>query len=137
MSSGKWRPFCLGLNVIMLKPIVIACIVDTYTENQPLILSINQYFFSKINIACYNFVSKNLLCDSNTLIETSNAETVNSACSVLLKQHYDDVITSAISSQITSLTIVCSTFYPGADQSKHQSSASLAFVWGIPRTNGQ
>ena len=40
---------------------------------------------------------------------------------------------SAIASQITSLTIVYSTVYPGADQSKHQSSASLAFVWGIHR----
>ena len=38
-----------------------------------------------------------------------------------------------IVSQITSLTIVYSTFYTGADQRKHQSSASLAFVWGIPR----
>ena len=40
---------------------------------------------------------------------------------------------SAIASQITSLMIVYSTIYPGADQSKHQSSASLAFVWGIHR----
>ena len=47
--------------------------------------------------------------------------------------HYDDVIMSAIASQITSLTIVYSTVYPGTDQSKHQSSASLAFVWGIHR----
>ena len=47
--------------------------------------------------------------------------------------HYDDVIMSAITSQITSLTVVYSTVYPGADQSKHQSSASLAFVWGIHR----
>ena len=39
----------------------------------------------------------------------------------------------AIASQITSLTIVYSTVYSGADQSKHQSSASLAFVWGIHR----
>ena len=31
------------------------------------------------------------------------------------------------------LTIVYSTIYSGADQSKHQSSASLAFVWGIHR----
>ena len=48
-------------------------------------------------------------------------------------KHYDDVIMSAIASQITSLTIVYSTVYPSADQSKHQSSASLAFVWGIHR----
>ena len=47
--------------------------------------------------------------------------------------HYDDVIMEAIASQITSLTIVYSTVYSGADQSKHQSSASLAFVWGIHR----
>ena len=40
---------------------------------------------------------------------------------------------STIASQITSLTIVYSTIYSGADQSKHQSSASLAFVWGIYR----
>ena len=48
-------------------------------------------------------------------------------------EHYDDVIMSAMASQITSLTIVYSTVYSGADQSKHQSSASLAFVWGIHR----
>ena len=37
------------------------------------------------------------------------------------------------SSQITSLTIVYSTIYSGADQRKHQSSGSLAFVLGINR----
>ena len=45
--------------------------------------------------------------------------------------HYDDVIMSAKASQITSLTIVYSTVYSGADQSKHQSSASLSFVCGM------
>ena len=44
---------------------------------------------------------------------------------------------SAIASQITSLTIGYSTVYPGADQSKHQSPASLAFVWGIHRGTGE
>ena len=52
---------------------------------------------------------------------------------LLIMWHYDDVIISAIASQITGITIVYSTVYPGADQSKHQSSASLAFVWGIHR----
>ena len=47
--------------------------------------------------------------------------------------HYNDVITGAIASQITSLEIVYSTVYPGVDQSKPQSSASLAFVRGIHR----
>ena len=40
---------------------------------------------------------------------------------------------SLMASQITSLTIVYSTVYSGADQRKHQSSASLAFVRGIHR----
>ena len=44
--------------------------------------------------------------------------------------HYNDVIMGVIASQITSLTIVYSIVYSGADHRKHQSSASLAFVWG-------
>ena len=48
-------------------------------------------------------------------------------------KHYDDVIMDSIASQITSLTIVYSTVHSGTDQSKHQSSASLAFVWEIHR----
>ena len=47
--------------------------------------------------------------------------------------YYRDVIMGAMASQITSLTIVCSTVCSGADQRKHQSSASLAFVRGIHR----
>ena len=57
--------------------------------------------------------------------------------------HYIDVIMTTMASEITSLTVVYSTVYSDADQRKHQSSASLAFVWGIhrdrwiPRTEGQ
>ena len=47
--------------------------------------------------------------------------------------HYDDVIMGVITSQITSLTIIYSSVYSDADQRKHQSSASLAFVRGIHR----
>ena len=52
---------------------------------------------------------------------------------VVLRLHYSDVIMGAMASQITSLTIVYSTVCSGADQRKHQSSASLAFVRGIHR----
>ena len=61
----------------------------------------------------------------------------------LYKNHYNDVIMTTIASQITSLMVVYSTVYSDPDQRKHQSSASLAFVWGIhrdrwiPRTKGQ
>ena len=47
--------------------------------------------------------------------------------------HYNDVKVGAIASQITSLAIVYSIVYSEADQRKHQSSASLAFVRGIHR----
>ena len=57
--------------------------------------------------------------------------------------HFIDVIMTTAASQITSLTIVYLIVYSGADQIKHQSSASLAFVRGIhrdrwiPRTKDQ
>ena len=57
--------------------------------------------------------------------------------------HYTDVVMTTMAPQITSLAVVYSIVYSGADQRKHQSSASLAFVWGIhrdrwiPRTKGQ
>ena len=59
-----------------------------------------------------------------------------------LLRHYNDVILGAMASQITGVSIVCPTVDSGADQGKHQSSASLAFVrgihrWWIPRTKGQ
>ena len=54
---------------------------------------------------------------------------INAICT----RHYDDAIMDSIASQITSLTIVYPTVHSDADQSKHQSSASLAFVWEIHR----
>ena len=47
--------------------------------------------------------------------------------------HYNAVIMRVMASQITSLTIVNSTVYPGAVERKHQIPASLAFVRGIHR----
>ena len=50
-----------------------------------------------------------------------------------ISSHCSDVIMGMMASQITSLTIVYSNVYSGADQRKHQSSVSLAFVRGIYR----
>ena len=47
--------------------------------------------------------------------------------------HCNDVIMGAIASQIASITIAYTTVYSDADQRKHQSSASLAFVREIHR----
>ena len=52
------------------------------------------------------------------------------ACWHVGNTHYSDVITSTMAFQITRLTIVYATVYSGR---KHQSSASLAVVWGIHR----
>ena len=47
--------------------------------------------------------------------------------------HYTDVMMNSMASQTTSLTVVYSIVYSDADERKHQSSASLAFVWEIHR----
>ena len=54
-------------------------------------------------------------------------------CYEMFSYHYSDVIMSTMASQITGVSIVYSTVCSGADQRKHQSSASLAFVRGIHR----
>ena len=81
-----------------------------------------------------NHVSKRghrgLLMAHYRVQSTYNSSTVDV---VYEHEHYSDVIMGMIASQITSLTIVYTTVYSGADQRKHQSSASLAFVQGIHR----
>ena len=60
--------------------------------------------------------------------ETSKLRLANGNVSIWWRYHgvlsiyYGDVIMGAMASQITSLTIVCSTVYSDADQRKHQSS---------------
>ena len=49
------------------------------------------------------------------------------------QEHYNDIIMSAMASQNTGVSIVYSIVRTCADQRKHQSSASLAFVRGIHR----
>ena len=44
------------------------------------------------------------------------------------RHHYSDVIMSAMTCQITRVSILCSTVCSGADKTKHQGSATLAFV---------
>ena len=65
---------------------------------------------------------------NQSVIKYGKKQLIHSKTSTI---HYGDVIMGAMASQITSLTIVYLTVYSDADQRKHQSSASLAFVWGI------
>ena len=48
--------------------------------------------------------------------------------------HHNDAIMSAMASQITGVSIVCSTVGSRTDQRKHQNSVSLDFVQGIHRS---
>ena len=52
---------------------------------------------------------------------------------ISIEYHCSDVIMSVMASQITDISIICSTVCSGVDQRRHQSSASLAFVRGIHR----
>ena len=76
-----------------------------------------------------------MLCDY-MIWSAKHRRDVSGCCSayrLASASHYSDVIMGAMASQITSLTIVYSSVYSGADQRKHQSSASVAFVRGIHR----
>ena len=78
-------------------------------------------------------------CTVNTMVADGLATQTSHGVDV----HCTDVIMTTMASQITSLTVVYWTVYSDADEIKHQSSASVAFVWGlhrdrwIPRTKGQ
>ena len=64
----------------------------------------------------------------NRSIGQQSSCTLGSSLAFSWYLYYGDAIMGAITSQITSLTIVCSTADSDADQRKHQSSASLVFV---------
>ena len=74
------------------------------------------------------------------IVWLSQCHWCNFVKNIFVELHYSGVIMSAMASQITGFSVVCSTVCSGADQRKRQSSASLTFVWGvhqIPLTNGQ
>ena len=70
--------------------------------------------------------------DLETPVDIGYIRVLMSVCEcTAVSFHQCDVMMSAMASQITGVSIVCSIACSGADQSKHQSSASLAFVGGI------
>ena len=79
---------------------------------------IGNVFFFKIKIGY------EILVDEDVVLRLSGLST---------STHYNDVTMGAMASEITSLNIVYSTVYSGADRRKHQRSASLAFVRAIHR----
>ena len=91
----------------------------------------NESYFISVKWAKFH---ENFFSNTVTLLDLSEAPfSDRDELDQQLDYHYDDVITGTIASQITSLTVVYSIVYSDADQRKHQSSASLAFVQGIHR----
>ena len=81
----------------------------------------------------YPFLAKWVRAWMYALVETDGTGQTWGVPSGVLPPHYNDVIMGSMASQLTSLTIVYSTVYMAANQRKHQSSASLAFVRWIHR----
>ena len=70
-------------------------------------------------------------CDQAALIKKGSFGALFFFIRQIQGHHYSDIIMSSMASQIAGVSIVCSTVGFGTNQRKHQSSASLAFVWGI------
>ena len=81
------------------------------------------------NVNGEHFVSIKTIDSLSHLAVQNGVELWYLYCHCNLVHHYSDVIMIAMASQITSLTIIYSTVYSGADR-KNQSSTSLAFVTG-------
>ena len=99
-------------------------------KNYPLFLHFENLRFP---LKKYPFLAKWVRAWMYALVETGGTGQAWGVPLGVLPPHYNDVIMGSMASQLTSLTIVYSTVYSAADQRKHQSSASLAFVRGIHR----
>ena len=109
-------------------------------------LNIWQYIVRRERITRINLGNRNVILTkilSLAAVEVVQRASNAGSISISFHHHYIDAIMTTMVSQITSLTVVYSTVYSVADQRKHQSSTSLAFVCGIhrnrwiPPTKGQ
>ena len=122
-----WPP--LGECAMALKSGIFPRNTELQTHGRELFINVS--YVSYVHI--YNAVI--LVSKGATVVQRNHRGTllVRKPCCQKHLRHYSDVIMGAVASQITSPTIVYSTVYSDVDQRKHQSSASLAFVWGIHR----
>ena len=133
MQNDMLNGICHVVNKIFL----VASPESRVTQSRGKIIGKTTYndFISPQHFTCSNYVYDITRKHGNVFIMSLKNEGVSmEICKVVvMSQHYSAVLMGAIASQITSLTIVYSTVYSGADQRKQQSSASLAFVWGVHR----
>ena len=99
---------------------------------------LNQSWWHVVNLTLQNTFQWNLKQDTTILTSEMHFKLWSAKCqpffhglnvsTLLMASHYNDIIMSMAASQITSISIVCSTVGSGTHQRKHQSSVSQAFV---------
>ena len=135
MSLEEWeifQEFFAGMGLIHLRQLCIHCCPGENADMGVMHWKENvEIFITACTGSCHfeNFYQHNNISGWNYMgypIHFVHCFVV--LCFVAVTLHYNDVIMNTMASQITSLTIIYSSVYSGADQRKHQSSASLAFV---------
>ena len=121
------RVFCFHNSMGIVTQHIFAYILYSFVKNQKLHIEYTQFLLYTLTSTSSRFHIRYWQCSACVISLSFNAFQMGSAT------HYNDVIMGAMASQITSLTIVYSSVYSGAEQRKHESSASLAFVPGIHR----
>ena len=119
------------------------CIINIITKYWQETASHNKSVYPFILLSWLSLFASNMPHFLNRLLVTrqitsihflkfrKNKQAIKANLFHFFHHHYNDVIMSAMASQISSLTIVYATVYSGANQRKHQSSVPLAFVRGI------
>ena len=88
-----------------------------------------RYSWSSADRRCSNYIwmiNNFLPTKVRLILETLRYVSVANLSAANLVPNYSNVIMSVMSSEITSLTIVCSTVNSGADQRKHKSSGEFS-----------
>ena len=119
---------CGQINLVVAYRVCSRKAARLYIKTFP---GIGSFYSDKRTWSQYLFFYWHLHIKTADIFDISN--TIQAMSLNTLLCHYSDFMMGAITSQITSLTIVYSTVYSGTDQWQHQSSASLAFVRGIHR----
>ena len=110
------QPLCHTCTVVL--PRLRLCTLKRSVSRTVLLTHFEQHFINDQHFL--------LAKPSSINVFSANKVLFNSVDKVVI--HYSDVIMGAMATQITSLATLYSTVYLGAGQTKHQSSASLAFV---------
>ena len=134
---------CLVSHMVILHKKLCSRFVDFVVISFMLyVVSLVRFYFVFVRVRCVLVqLDLSMFPGTNSLTLDSESDCPITSAATLKSMHnwsdwsshYDDVVMDTVASQITSLAIVYSTVYSGADQRKHQSSAFLAFVRGIHR----